>query len=223
VAWEACLVGCTPLVLEDLNINFRDPRNKQEELIINLLDDFNIVDKSRRFVPQRPHKQSTRAQWTWRHKREGRMHHSQPDYIFAREGDMRHFRGIGYWWPQYHDLEHRAVVATIQVWKRGKQQLKAYPKKSQEFPMQLPPQELQEDLTTAFAALQATCEEPEVVKRHWHDWVSAGMWLLIKQRTSLHWAGQLRQCRPEHATHHTCGTEGGPHGTHGTGWQFYLC
>jgi hypothetical protein len=49
--WEACPVGCTPLVLGDLNINFSDPRNKREELIINLLNDINVVDASRRFVP----------------------------------------------------------------------------------------------------------------------------------------------------------------------------
>ncbi len=35
-AWEACPVGCPPLVLGDLNINFRDPLNKQEELIVDL-------------------------------------------------------------------------------------------------------------------------------------------------------------------------------------------
>jgi hypothetical protein len=58
--------------------------------------------------------------------------------------------------------------------------------------MQLPPQDLQDDLITAFAALLATCKEVEVVKRHWRDWVSAETWLLIKQGTSLSWAGQLR-------------------------------
>ncbi len=49
-AWEACLAGCTPLVLGDLNINFSDPWNKQEELIVNLLDGINVVDALRRFV-----------------------------------------------------------------------------------------------------------------------------------------------------------------------------
>ncbi len=57
-AWEACPAGCTPLVLGDLNINFSDPRNKWEELIVNLLDDINVVDASRRFIPQQLHKQS---------------------------------------------------------------------------------------------------------------------------------------------------------------------
>jgi hypothetical protein len=83
---------------------------------------------------------------------------------------------------------------TIRVGKQGKRQLKAYRRKRQEFPMQLPPQELQDDLTTAFAALQATSEDLEVAKRHWCNWVSEGMWLLIKQRTSLCRAGWLHQC-----------------------------
>ena len=51
VAWEACPAGCTPLILWDLNIKFRDPRNEWEELIVYLLDNINIVDTSRRFVP----------------------------------------------------------------------------------------------------------------------------------------------------------------------------
>jgi hypothetical protein len=50
-AWEACPAGCPPLVLGDLQINFRDPRNKREELIVNLLENINIVDTSRRFIP----------------------------------------------------------------------------------------------------------------------------------------------------------------------------
>jgi hypothetical protein len=51
---------------------------------------------------------------------------------------------------------------------------------------------------TAFIALQATCEDPEAVKRHWHDWVSDKTWLLIKQHTSLRRAGQLRPCIGQH-------------------------
>jgi hypothetical protein len=97
-AWEACPAGCTPPYLGDLNINFSNPRDKWEELIIDLLDDINIVDVMRRFVPQ-PRKQSTRAQWTWWYKREGRLHYLQPDYILAREGDLRQLKGVGFQWP----------------------------------------------------------------------------------------------------------------------------
>ncbi len=88
VAWEACPAGCASIVLGDLNIDFRDPRNKREELIVNLLNNTNIVDALRQFVPQQPRRQSTQARWTWRHKRDRRTHHLQPDYIFASEGDI---------------------------------------------------------------------------------------------------------------------------------------
>ncbi len=37
-AWEACPASCTLIVLGDLNINFRDPWNKREELIVDLLE-----------------------------------------------------------------------------------------------------------------------------------------------------------------------------------------
>jgi hypothetical protein len=81
------------------------------------------------------------------------MHHLQPDYILAREGDMRLLRGIRFWLPRYHNLDHRAIVATIRAGKWGKRRLKAYQRKRQEFLLQLPPQELRDDLTTAFIAL----------------------------------------------------------------------
>jgi hypothetical protein len=122
------------------------------------------------------------------------MHYSQPDYFLSREGDMWHLKGVRFWWPQCHDSDHQAIVGTIQVGKREKRQLKVYwRRKWQEFPLQLPPQELRDE-TTAFIALQATCKDPEEVKRHWLNWVSDETWLLIKQRTSLRWAGWLRRC-----------------------------
>ena len=60
-AWEACPMGCDPVVLGDLNINFREPRNEREELIVDLLNNINLVDTSRRYTPCRPRKQSTQA------------------------------------------------------------------------------------------------------------------------------------------------------------------
>jgi hypothetical protein len=33
-AWEACPDGCIPIILGDLNINFWDPRDEREELIV---------------------------------------------------------------------------------------------------------------------------------------------------------------------------------------------
>ncbi len=122
-AWEACPEGCIPLVLGDLNICFSELRDEREEVIRDLLDDINLVDTSRRFMPCQPRKQSTRARWTWRHKREGRMHYLQPDYIFARERDVRRFRNVGFRWPRYHDSDHRAVIGTICT---GRRRLKEY-------------------------------------------------------------------------------------------------
>jgi hypothetical protein len=37
-AWEACPQGCRPIVLGDLNINFWYPRDKREEIIVDLLE-----------------------------------------------------------------------------------------------------------------------------------------------------------------------------------------
>ena len=68
-----------------------------------------------------------------------------------------------------------------------------YRKKRQKFPLQLTPVEQQDDLTQAFEALKVTCDEPETTKAHWRDWMSDSTWLLIKQRTLLRRAGQLRQ------------------------------
>jgi hypothetical protein len=101
----------------------------------------------------------------------------QPDYILAKEGDMWQLKGVGFRWPRCHDSDHRVAVATIQVGKQGKRRLKAYRRKWQELPLQLPPQELQDDLTTTFVVLQATCKDPVAAKRHWRDWVSDKTWL----------------------------------------------
>jgi hypothetical protein len=111
---------------------------------------------------------------------------------------MQCLKGIGFWWPQCHNSDHRAVVATIRAGKQEKRWLKAYRRKRQEFSLQLPPQELQDDLMTAFFALQATCKDLEAAKQHWCDWVSDETWLLIKQRTSLHWTGRLHWCVSQH-------------------------
>ncbi len=122
-AWEACPKGCIPLVLGNLNTNFSNPQNKREEIICDLLDDINLVDTLRRFKPRQPRKQSTRARWIWRQKREGRMHYLQPDYNLARERDIKRLRNVGFRLPRYHDSDHRAVIGTIHT---GRRRLKEY-------------------------------------------------------------------------------------------------
>ena len=91
-AWEACPTGCVPVILGDLNIDSRDPQNKREELIVDLLDNINLINTSRRYTPGQPRKHW--AWWTWRHKREGRTHYFDPDYIFASRGDARQIWNI---------------------------------------------------------------------------------------------------------------------------------
>ena len=88
-AWEACPEGCMPLILGDLNFNFGEPWDKRDEVIRDLIDDIDLVDALRRYTPRRPCRQPTRARWTWRQKREGRLYYSQPDYIMVRNRDCR--------------------------------------------------------------------------------------------------------------------------------------
>ena len=95
-AWEACPEGCMPLVLGDLNVNFSEPRDERDEVIRDLIDDIDLVDPSRRYAPRRPRRQSTRARWTWRQKREGKLHYSQPDYVMVRDRDCKRFRNVGF-------------------------------------------------------------------------------------------------------------------------------
>ena len=71
--------------------------------------------------------------------------------------------------------------------------MKEYRRKHQEFPLQLPPHEQQEELTKAFEELKVACEGPEMKKHHWRNWMSESKWLLIKQCMLLRWTGQLRR------------------------------
>jgi hypothetical protein len=48
-AGEACPAGCKQLVMGDLNMNIRFPYNKHKEVIVDLLDEPNLVNTSRRF------------------------------------------------------------------------------------------------------------------------------------------------------------------------------
>jgi hypothetical protein len=48
-AWASCPENCKPLLLGDLNINLRDPRSEQEEIIANFLNNVNVVKVSRKF------------------------------------------------------------------------------------------------------------------------------------------------------------------------------
>ena len=71
-AWEACPADCHPIVMGDLNINVGNPRDDREADIVDLLDEINLVDTSRKFTLRRCRQQKARTRWTWRQKRRGR-------------------------------------------------------------------------------------------------------------------------------------------------------
>ncbi len=52
VAWETCPADYTPLVVGDLNICFEDPADNRADAIVDLLEEININDLSRTFIPQ---------------------------------------------------------------------------------------------------------------------------------------------------------------------------
>jgi hypothetical protein len=49
-AWAKCPANCKLLLLGDLNIDFKALQNKWEEIIADLLNEMNFVDRLRKFV-----------------------------------------------------------------------------------------------------------------------------------------------------------------------------
>ncbi len=113
VAWAACPTNCKPLLLGDLNIDFRSPRTEREEIIVDFLNEINIVNTSRKYIQCKCRREGRGARWTWRQRRGGRWYQSQPDYIMAREDNTKAFQNVAFRRPRFHDSDHRAVVASI--------------------------------------------------------------------------------------------------------------
>ncbi len=108
-AWEACPADCVLLVMGDLNVNFEHPRDARKEDIADLMDEINLVDSSCKFCLRQCWLESTKRRWTWRHKQTGRWHYSQPDYILAREGNIRYFWKVAFRSPLVHDSDQRSA------------------------------------------------------------------------------------------------------------------
>ena len=96
----------------------------------------------------------------WHQKRWGCWIHSQPDYITAREGDIRRFQKAGFRSPPIHNSDHRAVVA--HMWKGKGGSRKTYRCNRQRFPITLPPGE-QDKKTHLFEELKALCDHPDPI------------------------------------------------------------
>jgi hypothetical protein len=95
--WNTCPDSCTPIVMGDLNISFKHPREEREEAITDLLDEIKLVDLSCKFCLLQCWLQLARRRWAWWQKRTGRWNHSQPDYIIAREGNIWYFRKVAFY------------------------------------------------------------------------------------------------------------------------------
>ena len=134
--------------------------------------------------------QSARQRWTWHQKRQGRWHHSQPDYILARGGDTWYFQKVAFRMSLVHDSDHRAFVATFRA--RKTKGLTKYPCHRQRLPLRLPPKP-HDELTQTFEALKLTCKKAEPTKRRGNKWISAETWRLISYRSMLRRTGKLCQ------------------------------
>jgi hypothetical protein len=139
--------------------------------------------------------QLARRRWTWRQKRTGRWHHSQPDYIMAREGDIWYFWKVAFRTPLVHDSDHCAVVATFRT--RKTRRLTIYHRHRQRLSLRLPPKP-HNKLTHTFEALKLMCVKADPQSRGGNDWISAETWCLISHRSMLRRTGKLCQTVGRH-------------------------
>ena len=188
-AWDKCPANCHPLLLGDLNINFGSPRSEREEIIVDLLDEIGLADMSRKFQQRWRNGRQGGGRWTWRQRRGGQWHQSQPDYCMARERDGKLFRNVAVRRPRIHDSDHRAVVASIRRGRPG--QLKAYRRGRMRFPLQLPPVEEQDEQTRRFGELREACRTDTPTRQKRNDWISDETWRLIAHRAMLRRTGRL--------------------------------
>ena len=177
-AWKECPKGCKPLLVGDMNIDLEYPRDERDEKVAEQCDFWNLTDMSRQFSQRRRRK--TRGRWTWRQQRLGRWVQSHPDYFLAKEGSRRIFRNVALRRPRHHDTDHRAVVATL--FGGSVRTTKAYRRRRQRFPIQLPPTGPRTEMESIFEELKHFVEKPPERKRPANNWISDGIWALIDHR-----------------------------------------
>ncbi len=169
-AWAKCPVNCKPLLLGDLNIDFKVPQTKWEEIIADLLDKMNFANRSRKIFQQQGCRQGRGARWTWRQQRGGHWHQSQPDYCMARDADEKLIRNVAFQQPRIHTSDHCAVVMSLLRGQHG--QLRQYCQCCQTFPLQLPLVEEQDEQTRLSGDLQKTCKENKPARQKGSNWIS---------------------------------------------------
>ncbi len=96
VAWEACPADCTPLVVGDLNVWFEDPTDNRADAIVDLLDEINITNLSRKFLPQQCSQQWRWTHWTFHMQRGREWYYSQPDYFLENKRITKRLRRVAF-------------------------------------------------------------------------------------------------------------------------------
>ena len=155
-ALEKCPKDCIPIVMGDLNTNVGFPRDEREEVIVDMLDEHNLADLSRRFMMRTTRRYGRHVWFTWSRKvgkGEGNIRRfSTPDYVMVQENRQSKVRRVGFRAPRFLHSDHRAIVVDIRAGRKGK--LKEYQRMRQKFPRSLATGPQDED-TTSFAKLAA--------------------------------------------------------------------
>ncbi len=142
---------------------------------MDMLDEHNLADLSRRFMMRTTRRFGRHVRFTWSRtggKGEGGIRQfSTPDYIMARENGQSRMRRVGFRAPRYLNSDHRAIAVDIRVGSKGK--LKEYRRMRQKFPLSLATGPHDKD-TTTFAMLAAECMEPWSNRPKGKDWVREG-------------------------------------------------
>jgi hypothetical protein len=101
------------------------------------------------------------------------------------------FSHVAFWKPRFLTSDHRAVVASIVRRRHGR--LKLYCRHCQQFPLQFPPVEEQDQQTGLFGELQKTCEENVTMWGMKNDWILEESWQLLAHQATLRHTGRLCQ------------------------------
>ncbi len=124
--WLACMKGCLPILLGDLNVNLAAPCNDCNDTIAKQVDAMALVDMANHFCQWRGRR--SRGQWTWRMRRGGHWVSSQCDYVLGRATNLgRWFWCVSVQMPYFHDSDHRTLVAEICA--RGGREMVQYRKR----------------------------------------------------------------------------------------------
>ena len=186
-AWNECPRGHVPLLLGDLNVNLRSPRDERDEQIAEVVEDVTgLANLSRHFLQRS--RGSMRGRWTWRMRRGRRWVSSQCDYVLGRATDRRRYRSVRLRTPRHHDSDHRAIITNIRAGSATR--MAAYQKRIAKFPLKLPSGP-QDKLCTLYEGLRLNVVAPPKRAQPRNSWISAPTWELIDRRATLRQQGKL--------------------------------